>query len=75
MVSKNTLKTRIKFDSGYGPAYMYSLSELEKTYSNLANLPFSIKVLLESVLRECDDYVVTKQDVEKLANYDPKNPG
>jgi aconitate hydratase len=76
MVNKNALGTRITFDSGYGSAYMYSLSELEKKgYSNISNLPFSIKVLLESVLRECDDYVVTKSDVEKLANYDPKNPG
>lgn len=76
MVSKNALGTRVTFDSGYGAAYMYSLSELEKKgYSNISRLPFSIKVLLEAVLRECDDYVVTKEDVEKLANYDPKNPG
>ncbi len=75
MVKKNTLGSRITFESGYGSAYMYSLSVLEKTYNNISKLPFSIKVLLESVLRECDDYVVTKQDVEKLANYDPKNPG
>ncbi|MGH2592493.1 MAG: aconitate hydratase AcnA [Anaerolineae bacterium] len=37
-------------------------------------LPFSIKVLLESVLRNCDGYVVTEQDVRTLANYNAKAP-
>jgi aconitate hydratase len=73
---KDVLKTRVTFESGYGPAYMYSLSKLqEQGFSNIEKLPFSIKILLESVLRECDDYIVTKEDVKKLANYDPKNPG
>lgn len=76
MGSKDLLKTRVEFESGFGSAYMYSLSKLQdQGYSNIAKLPFSIKVLLESVLRECDDYVVTQEDVKKLANYDPKNPG
>lgn len=75
-MSKDVLKTRVTFESGFGPAYMYSLSKLqEQGFDNISKLPFSIKVLLESVLRECDDYVVTQEDVKKLANYDPKNPG
>lgn len=75
-MSKDVLKTRVTFESGFGPAYMYSLSKLqEQGFDNISKLPFSIKVLLEAVLRECDDYVVTQEDVKKLANYDPKNPG
>jgi aconitate hydratase len=54
---------------------MYSLSKLEeKGFANISKLPFSIKILLEAVLRECDDYLVNQEDVYKLANYDPKNP-
>lgn len=76
MSSKNVLGTRVEFESGYGKAYMYSLAKLqEQGFENISKLPFSIKVLLESVLRECDDYVVTQEDVKKLANYDPQNPG
>lgn len=75
-MSKDVLKTRVTFESGFGPAYMYSLSKLqEQGFDNISKLPFSIKVLLEAVLRECDDYVVTQEDVKKLANYDPKNLG
>ena len=38
-------------------------------------LPYSIKVLLESCLRNCDDYVVTEDHVKALANYDAANVG
>ncbi len=76
MSNKNVLGTRVEFESGYGSAYMYSLAKLqEQGFENISKLPFSIKVLLEAVLRECDDYLVTQDDVKKLANYDPKNPG
>lgn len=58
-----------------GNAYIYRLDALEKAgYSGINRLPYSIKVLLESVLRECDDFQVTKDDIELLATYNPANP-
>ncbi|NND72979.1 MAG: aconitate hydratase AcnA, partial [Rhodothermales bacterium] len=58
-----------------GNAYIYRLDALEKAgYSGINRLPYSIKVLLESVLRECDDFQVTKDDIDLLASYDPRNP-
>ena len=36
------------------------------------NLPFSLKILLENLLRFEDDLTVTKDDIEALANWDPK---
>ncbi|MFK7847471.1 MAG: aconitate hydratase AcnA [Rhodothermales bacterium] len=63
------------FDTGSGSAYYYDLNQLVKQgFSGIEKLPFSIKVLLESVLRECDGFLVTKEDVERLANYNPKAP-
>ncbi len=50
----------------------YDLNALE---ADLDRLPYSIKVLLESCLRNCDDFVVTREHVEKLASYDAKNVG
>jgi len=38
-------------------------------------LPYSIRVLLESCLRNCDDFVVTKEHVEALASYDATDVG
>ncbi|MFI5371974.1 MAG: aconitate hydratase AcnA [Candidatus Eisenbacteria bacterium] len=34
-------------------------------------LPFSIRVMLESALRHCDEYQVTSKDVERLARWQP----
>ncbi|MEM8485031.1 MAG: aconitate hydratase AcnA [Bacteroidota bacterium] len=63
------------FDTGAGSAYYYDLNALIKQgFTGIEKLPFSIKVLLESVLRECDGFLVTKEDVERLASYNPKAP-
>ena len=63
------------FDAGSGTAQLYRLSHLEKTgVGQIDRLPFSIKVLLESVLRNCDGYVVGEDDVRTLANYEAGSP-
>ncbi len=63
------------FDTGSGKAHLYRLSHLEKTgVGTIDRLPFSIKVLLESVLRNCDGYVVSEDDVRALASYDARSP-
>ncbi len=68
MTHKNSLGTRDRFETGNGSAYLYSLRRLESQVSSvIGRLPFSIKVLLEAVLREVDGYVVTEDDVSKLA--------
>jgi aconitate hydratase len=67
--------TRVEFDTGSGNAYLHSLSKLKELgYNNIDKLPFSIKILLEAVLREFDDYLVTEQDIDALANYNAKDP-
>jgi aconitate hydratase len=55
-----------------GDKTFYPLSTLGR---DLSTLPYSIKVLLESCLRNLDHRVVTDQHVEALANYDAKNVG
>ena len=42
---------------------------------DVATLPHTIKVLLESCLRNCDGHVVTEEHVRALAAYDPTNVG
>ncbi len=55
-----------------GKAYqIFSLSALERArFRNVARLPFSLKVLLENLLRNEDDRFVRKADIEALANRD-----
>ncbi len=66
---------RDTFDTGTGTGTVYRLDRLvDHGFRNIDRLPFSIKVLLESVLRHCDDYVYTRDHVAMLADYDPKAP-
>lgn len=65
---------RDTFDTGSGSAYLYRLDVLKERGFDIDRLPYSIKVLLEAALRNCDGHLVTEADVEKLASYDPKNP-
>ncbi|KNZ30754.1 MAG: aconitate hydratase [Methylibium sp. NZG] len=48
-----------------------SLPELAKTYPNVNRLPVSIRIVLESVLRNCDGKKVTPEHVAQLANWKP----
>ncbi len=49
----------------------YSLPELAKTLPNVNRLPLSVRIVLESVLRNCDGKKVTPAHVEQLANWKP----
>jgi aconitate hydratase len=49
----------------------YSLPELAKVFPNVNRLPVSVRIVLESVLRNCDGKKVTKEHVEQLANWKP----
>ncbi|MFC6590924.1 aconitate hydratase AcnA [Deinococcus lacus] len=51
--------------------YYYRLDKLAG--HDIARLPVSIKVLLESVLREANDYDVRREDVHAVAGWNPKN--
>jgi aconitate hydratase len=63
------------FDAGNGCVVIYRLESLEKAgLGSISRLPFSIKVLLESVLRNCDGALVTEQEVAALAGWDAKIP-
>jgi len=49
--------------------YFYNLEKLSKHGFEVSRLPFSIKVLLESVLREANNYDVLEQDVRNVASW------
>ena len=58
-----------------GPTYYYDLGALEKAgIGHVGCLPFSIKVLLEAVLRQVDGFAVTEEDVVRLAGWDAASP-
>ncbi|MBO5781999.1 MAG: aconitate hydratase AcnA [Opitutales bacterium] len=71
----NCLKEFKSLSSGKS-GYIYSLKELESQgIGNLKRLPVSIKIVLESVLRNCDGVLANVDDVKRLANWNAKQPG
>ncbi len=51
---------------------LYSLPQLEKAgVGPISRLPLSIRILLESLLRNCDGKRINEEDVVRLANWGP----
>ncbi len=68
--------TRETFDTGSGHAAMYRLARLEDAgLTKVDQLPYSIRVLLEAVLRNCDGFQVTESDVKALAGWQSEGLG
>jgi aconitate hydratase len=69
-------KTLQKFDAGQGrEGLLHSLPALEEQgVGKISRLPVSIRIVLESVLRNCDGKKVRRKDVETLANWNAKKP-
>jgi aconitate hydratase len=68
-------RARDTFGTGSGAAGIYRLDRLEKQgLGAVSKLPFSIRVLLEAVLRNCDGYQVTEADVKALAAWNAPAP-
>ncbi len=69
----NLFNTLQPFDAGNGrPGRLYSLPALEKAgIGPISKLPVSIRLVLESVLRNCDGKRVSEAAVRALANWQP----
>ena len=71
-MSRNTLNTLKDFNISGKKAQFYSLPALEKSLgAKISRLPVSIRVVLESVLRNCDGKKVTEEHVKQVANWSP----
>src|SRR5580704_15622922 len=51
---------------------VYRLAQVMKAHPNAMRLPYSLKILLECLLRTEDGVAVTKDDIASLADWDPK---
>src|SRR5271154_5580631 len=76
MSAHNLFNSLQKFDLGNGKqGQFYSLPALEKAgVSAISKLPVSIRLVLESVLRNCDGKKVNEQNVRSLATWKPAEP-
>jgi aconitate hydratase len=70
MPENNAFDARARLATGSDEVTYYSLKKLdEQVRGDVFSLPFSIRVLLESLLRNCGDQFVSEEDVEALASW------
>src|SRR5580700_2292145 len=74
MPSQNSFAAEGELRVG-GRAYrIHQLAALEKAGFTLSRIPFSIKILLENLLRFEDGLTVKRSDIEYVAAWDPSAP-
>ncbi|MFQ5410462.1 MAG: aconitate hydratase, partial [Anaerolineales bacterium] len=71
MTNSNTFNTRSTLATASGEVTIYRLDGLTQ---DVSRLPFSIKILLEALLRNEDGYLVTADDVRALASWNAAAP-
>ena len=68
----NSFSSLSTLNVGANSYEIFRLKALEKAgVGDVSRLPFSMKVLLENLLRKEDGGFVKKEDIEAVANWDP----
>src|SRR5512136_347821 len=71
-MAHNLFNSLQDFTIGAKKGKYYSLAALEKAgLGKISRLPVSIRIVLESVLRNCDGVKVTEEHVRQLAHWQP----
>lgn len=74
-MEKDPFDAQKSLETGSGEVTYYSLKTLdEQVEGDIFSLPFSIRVMLESLLRNAGGKFVSKEDVEALASW-PESVG
>ncbi|MEA1080472.1 aconitate hydratase AcnA [Marinobacter qingdaonensis] len=68
-LSKDSLKTFSSLDAGGKTFHYYSLPKAGETLGDLNRLPFSLKVLLENLLRNEDDSTVDRSHIDAMVQW------
>ena len=71
MASQNTFHTRTALTAGGRTLDYFSLPALAKAFPAVDRLPFSLRILLENLLRREDGAFVKADDIRALAGWDP----
>jgi aconitate hydratase len=76
MATLNSFGTRTELRAGGQSVQIYSLPALEKAgFSGVARLPYSMKILLENLLRREDNAFVKADDIRALAQWNATGSG
>jgi aconitase A len=72
---KDVFGARATLESAYGPVTYFHLAALAKRGVQLDRLPYTVKIILENVLRHVDGTLVTEDEVLSLAQWKPGQAG
>jgi len=70
-MSRDSFGSQATLTVGGRPFEVFRLDALERTGIRISRLPFSLRILLENLLRREDGDVVGAEDIEALARWDP----
>jgi len=72
---KNSFGARSTLNTAEGPVRYFSLSKLaDSGFTGIDRLPFSIKILLENLVRNEDSNIIKKSDIENMAGWNADAP-
>ncbi len=71
MSGANSFNTRTQCTLAGEAVEIFALNQLERTFPDVARLPYSLKILLENLLRHEDARFVHPRDIEALAGWKP----
>ncbi|OJG55215.1 aconitate hydratase AcnA [Enterococcus haemoperoxidus] len=75
ILTTKTQTAKTYFEMNHQKYYYYALSSLESSKQHYINkLPYSIRVLLESLLRQINHNGITKEHIDQLAKWSPNQP-
>ncbi|MEM9728423.1 MAG: aconitate hydratase AcnA [Myxococcota bacterium] len=73
MTSQDSFQSRVTIQAGGRQLSIHRLDALIRAgFEGITTLPYSIRVLLENLLRYEDSTTVTREDIEAVANWDPQ---
>ena len=74
--NNNSFGARSALATSDGTGSIYRIQKLEEDgIAEISRLPYSIKILLEAALRQCDGFEITQDDVTRIAQWSPETAG
>ncbi|MEO7665538.1 MAG: aconitase family protein, partial [Dehalococcoidia bacterium] len=71
MASHDPFGARRSLETSGGTVQYYAIQALERRAGDTQRLPYSLRILIENLLRRCDGQIVTEDDVASLAAWKP----
>ncbi len=73
-MSEDYFASKEKITTSQGSFTIFRISNLERQgLADIDRLPFSMRIMLESLLRQCNEVEITRSDVINLASWDPNS--